>query len=178
MLIVTCKVKGKAREIISAGIDFQARILRNGTGDKFESDQFRSGDDLYLSFTSPVSGYLAVYLVDADGQAFCLLPYRNQIDGIYPIEANRRYLFFNTKSAPLQERPNVDEYVMTCERSSEHNQIYVIFSPKPFAKASDTNADDALPRQISQGNFQKWLVKCRKRDMDMDLRLIPIIITK
>ena len=56
MLVVSVKVKGKAREIVSAGIDFQAKVLRNGTEDKYESDQFRSGDELNLSFTSPVSG--------------------------------------------------------------------------------------------------------------------------
>ena len=177
MLIVTCKVKGKAREIISAGIDFQARILRNGTDDKFESDQFRSGDDLYLSFTSPLSGYLAVYLVDADGQAFCLLPYRNQSDGIYPVKANQRYLFFNTKEASQNERPYVDEYVMTCNRSSEHNQIYVIFSPNQFTKAVDNQSNADLPRELKFEDFQKWLIKNRKMDkgINLDKKLITII---
>ena len=178
MLVVVCKVKGKAREIVSAGIDFQAKILRNGTDDKFESDQFRSGDDLYLSFQSPVSGYLAVYLVDAEGQAYCLLPYRNQTDGIYPIESNRRYLFFNTRLAPSTELPFVDEYVMTCERSSEHNQLYVIFSPNQFVKATDSAVKNSLPRELSYADFQRWLVKCRKYDKDMTLRLTHISITK
>ena len=178
MLVITVHVKGKAREIVSASIDFQARILRNGTEDKFESDQFRSGDELYLSFQSPVSGYLAVYLVDTDNQAFCLLPYRNQADGIYPVKANRRYLFFNIKEAPQQERAFVDEYVMTCERTSEHNQIYIIFSPNQFAKAADSESDDRLPRELSFENFQKWLVKCRKQDQEMNLKINPIAIEK
>ena len=177
MLVVTCHVKGKAREIVTASIDFTAKILRNGTEDKFESDQFRSGDDLYLSFLSPVAGYLAVYLVDADGQAFCLLPYQSQQAGIYPIEANRRYLFFNTKEAPQQERHLVDEYTMTCTHSSEHNQIYIIFSPNQFAKAADEHTDASLPRQLSFEDFNKWLVKCRKFDKEMNLRkqLITIL---
>lgn len=178
ILIVSCKVKGKAREIVSAGIDFQAHVLRNGTEDKFETDHFRSGDDFYLSFQSPVAGYLAVYLVDADGQAFCLLPYRNQTDGIYPIEANHRYLFFNIKEAPLQERPYVDEYVITCERSTEYNQIYVVFSPNQFVKAADNVSDDLLPRELPYTNFQRWLVKCRKRDKNMNLQMTTITIQK
>ena len=178
MLVIAVHVKGKAREIVSASIDFQARILRNGTEDKFESDQFRSGDELYLSFQSPVSGYLAVYLVDTDNQAFCLLPYRNQADGIYPVKANRRYLFFNIKEAPQQQRAFVDEYVMTCERTSEHNQIYIIFSPNQFAKAADSESDDRLPRELSFENFQKWLVKCRKQDQEMNLKINPIAIEK
>ena len=178
MLVVVCKVKGKAREITSAGIDFQAKILRNGTDDKFESDQFRSGDDLFLSFQSPVSGYLAVYLVDANNQAYCLLPYRNQTDGIYPIKANQRYLFFSIKEAPQQERTYVDEYVMTCERESEQNQIYIIFSPNQFAKATDSCSDDHLPRELSYNDLQRWLVKCRKKDKEMKMLMTILSVIK
>ena len=39
MLVVTCRVKGKARELVSAKIDFQARVLRNGTEDRFEDSE-------------------------------------------------------------------------------------------------------------------------------------------
>lgn len=178
MLVVKVSVKGKAREIVSAQIDIVAKILRNGTEDKFESDEFRSGDDLYLSFMSPVSGYLAVYLVDAEQTAYCLLPYRNQNDGIYKVDANRRYLFFNIKEAPAQERQYVDEYVMTCSRSSEYNQIYVVFSPQPFAKAADNAAVELLPRELSFENFQKWLVRNQKADKDMQIRQALIQIKK
>lgn len=178
MLVISCSVKGKAREIVSAQIDFTAKVLRNGTEEKFESAEFRNGDDLYLLFQSPVKGYLAVYLVDADAQAFCLLPYRNQTEGIYPIKANQRYVFFNERLAPPSERPQVDEYVMTTERSSEYNQICVIFSPNQFVKAVDGNADEGLPRQLSSDDFHKWLVKCRKRDKDMNLKIVSIIIEK
>lgn len=178
MLVVKVSVKGKAREIISAQIDIKAKVLRNGTEDKFESDEFRDGDDLYLSFVSPVSGYLAVYLVDAEQKAYCLLPYRSQTDGIYKVEANHRYVFFNIKEAPPQERQYVDEYVMTCSRSSEYNQIYVIFSPQPFAKAADKASEETLPRELSFEDFQKWLVKIRKNDVCMTLQFKQISISK
>ena len=62
-LIVAVKVKGKIRELTSIGVDFQAKVLRNGTEDRFESEMFNNGDDFYLSFTSPVAGYLAIYLL-------------------------------------------------------------------------------------------------------------------
>lgn len=178
VLIITVKVKGRAREIATATIDFKARLLRNSTEDKFESDQFNSGDDLYMSFTSPVSGYLAVYLIDADGQANCLLPYINQQSGVYPIVANRRYLFFNAKEAAKEERSYVDEYVLQCERGSENNQVYVIFSPNKFAKAADKSVNDALPRQLDVESFRKWLAGCRKRDADMNVRMMMIGIRK
>ncbi len=175
-LVVTCKVKGKAREIVSAQIDFRAHVLRNGTDDKFEDDDFKSGDALYLSFRSPVSGYLAVYLVTDDNMAFCLLPYRGQDSGIYPIEANRRYVFFSEKDASNTERSFIDEYYMTCESSQEHNLVYVVFSPNQFAKAADISTKEELPRQLSFEDFQEWLTKCRKYDNKMNLRRIPITI--
>jgi hypothetical protein len=178
MLIVKCHVKGIIREATGTTIDLSAKILRNGTEDKFESSEFKNGDDLYLSFQSPVDGYLAVYLVDADEQAFCLLPYRNQTTGIYPIAANHRYLFFNENSASKEERPLVDEYVMTCERSLEHNKIYVIFSPNQFVKAVDDNLQDGLPRQLNFKDFNKWLANCRKKDTNLTLQMIPITIEK
>lgn len=178
MLVVKVSVKGKAREIVSAQIDIIAKVLRNGTDDKFENDEFRDGDDLYLSFVSPVSGYLAVYLVDAEQKAYCLLPYRSQTDGIYKVEANRRYVFFNIKEAPQQERQYVDEYVMTCSRSSEYNQIYVIFSPQPFAKAADNASAESLPRELEFEDFQKWLVKYKGKDLKMNTKKIILLIKK
>ncbi len=178
MIVVTATVKGRAREIVSVGVNFQAKILRNGTDKKYEDSRFRSGDELYLSFTSPVDGYLAVYLIDAAQQAYCLLPYRSQSDGIYKIEANRPYLFFNAKAASPTERPLVDEYVMTCDRSSERNLVCIVFSPNHFAKAADNITDEALPRCVGYKDFQRWLAKCRKKDKDMKLEQQMISITK
>ena len=169
MLVVTCRVKGRAREIISASIEYHAKILKNGTEDKFESDQFLNGDALYLSFQSPIKGFLAVYLVDAEEHAYCILPYRNQETGIYPIRANQRYLFFDMNNAPESDRVFLDEYYMTCSGTSEQNQIYVIFSPNQFVKAMDVGINDSLPRELNYKDFQKWLAKCRLHDKDMQL---------
>ena len=176
VLVINVSVKGRIREIVSAAIDISARILRNGIEDRFESEEFRSGDDLYLSFISPVDGYLAVYLVDAEQRAYCLLPYRSQGDGIYKVAANRRYLFFNIKEAEAHERQHVDEYTMTCDRSSEQNQIYVVFSPQPFAKAADNATADLLPRELGFEDFHKWLAKCRKHDKQMQTTIKQLII--
>ena len=42
MLVVTCRVKGKARELVSAKIDFHTHVLRNGTEDRFEDRDRKS----------------------------------------------------------------------------------------------------------------------------------------
>lgn len=178
MLVVKCRVKGKVREIVSAAIDIKAKVLRNGIEDRFESSEFRSGDDMFLSFQSPVDGFLAVYLLDDNGDAFCLLPYRNQTDGIQKVMANTPYLFFSAKHVPLSERSLVDEYTLTCEHSIENNQLYVIFSPNAFAKANDNDMGELLPREIDSKSFQKWLAKVRRKDKDMNFISKQITITK
>ena len=50
-LVVTCSICGKAREIISAQIEFMAKVLRNGVEAQNESEIFRSGDDMFISIS-------------------------------------------------------------------------------------------------------------------------------
>lgn len=178
MLIVTARVKGIIREIVNAPVDFQAKILRNGTEDKFEEEEFRDGDDLYLSFRSPTDGFLTVYLIDATETAYCLLPYRNDTSGRVAVKGNEHYVFFSTTNAPAEKRAMVDEYTMTCEKTSEINQIYIIFSPQLFTKAVDRNGKKLQPRQLSREEFQQWLFNCRKQDTEMRVEVKNILIRK
>lgn len=136
-LAINVSVKGKIREVNSACIDFKALVLRNGTEDKYEDNNFKNGDDLFISFISPTCGYVAIYLVDNDGNAFCLLPYQSQEQGNVKVNANERYVFFSEKLSPQDLKPFVDEYTMTCSHIQELNQIYVIFSTNSFVKAVD-----------------------------------------
>ena len=168
MLIVSVEVVGRISEIVRAGIDIIAKILRNGTDEKFESSDFRNGDDMFLYFKSPVDGYLTVYLLDKTSlEVFCLLPYKASGEGACRIEHDRPYILFSAKHE--LESPNiVDEYNMTCNGETEFNDIYVIFSPNQFTKAnSQETADEVLPRQLTYENFQKWLVKLRKKDKEV-----------
>ena len=176
-LVVTAKCKGKIREIVGNEVDFQVKVLRNGTDDRSESDVFFSGDNFYVSFTSPVAGYVAIYLVDVGNMACCLLPYQAQQDGIYSVKANQRYVFFNVDEAQPVEKPIVDLYRMTTLFPIEQNQVYVIFSPQPFVKAADAVGKGQL-RELKGDEFQKWLAKCRKRDTSMIVKMIPIAIKK
>lgn len=177
VLIVTAKCKGKIREIVANSVDFQCKVLRNGSDDRSEAETFFSGDDFYVSFTSPVAGYVAIYLVDVGNMACCLLPYQQQQDGIYSVKANQRYVFFNVEEAPAIEKNMVDRYKMTTLFPVEQNQIYVIFSPHPFIKAADALGKGQL-RELKGDDFQKWLAKCRKRDASMNIKMIPIAIKK
>lgn len=179
MLVLKVKVEGRAREIRGAGIAYEARLLRNGTEPRFESDTFRSGDDLYLYFKSPANGFLTVYLHDETmNLVYCLLPYKSSSVAAYPIEHDHPYVFFSAKAATADERNIVDEYTMTCTHVVEHNTVYIIFSPNMFAKANTISSKELLPRELSFKEFQKWLAECRKRDVDMDMKVLQITISK
>lgn len=168
MLVVSVEVVGRICEIVSAGIDFIAKILRNGTEEKFESSEFCSGDDMYLYFKSPVDGFLNVYLLDETTQeVFCLLPYKASGEGAYHIEHDLPYILFSSKHE--HNSPSiVDEYTLTCSLETEYNDIYIIFSRNPLTKANvNENNDEQQPRQLSYEGFQKWLVKLRNKDKNL-----------
>ena len=175
MLVVSVEVTGRIREIVSAGIDFTAKILRNGTEEKFESSEFRSGDDMFLYFKSPVDGYLAVYLHDETTQeVYCLLPYKDSGEGAYRIEHDHPYIFFSVKHAP--DRAIIDEYKLICNREAEYNDIYVIFSQNIFAKTQTKETVDTQPRRTTFEDFQKWLTMTKGVDSSMAHKRISLQI--
>lgn len=156
MLVVKAIVSGRIREIISAQIDIKAEVLCNGTDLKFARTDFKSGDDLYLYFQSPVDGYLTVYLLDEVTQmVYCLLPYKSSPESIFFIKKDTPYIFFSAKYAGGNAHL-VDEYTMTCSRPIERNILYIIFSPKEYIKANSNDVDEMLPKELSFREFHKW----------------------
>ncbi len=178
MLVVTCKVSGLARELSNKAVDFSATVLKNGTDVRYADVNFHHDDELFLHFSAPSDGYVAVYLIDESLTAYCLLPYMADVDGQYPIKHNKEYIFFSSKH-PIRPNEIVDEYQMKCnEEDGERNQMYVIFSPNPFTKALDHKKSEALPRTLSYAEFTDWLTSCRKHDEYMGVKIMNIGITK
>lgn len=179
-LVVTCSVKGKAREITSSKIEFTAKTLRNGTELRFEDVNFRNGDDLYLYFRSPANGYLATYLLDELTQTiYCVLPYKAQSISAYPIEANKEYVMFSRKEADKSERQIVDEYVLSCENDKEFNTLYILFSSSQIGKRNgfDDSIEDK-PDNISFKDFKSWLSRTLSKDSNIQFQEINISISK
>ncbi len=180
MLFVKVKVSGTIREIVSAAaVDIQTKLLRNGIEDRYEGSEFRSGDLMYLSFRTPVDGYVTVYLYDGDDTVYCLLPYQNQTSGQIPVTGDRKYIFFSASEAYGISPNIVDEYTLTCSGDLELNRMYIIFSPNLFTKAlTDGSSDLSLPKSLSLNDFQKWLSKCRRQDPNMTLNIKDLVIRK
>ncbi len=176
-LAIRVRIKGKIRELEGNRLSFDAHILRNGTNDSDESDRFTSGDDLYISFNSPVGGYLAVYLVDTENNAFCLLPYQAQTNGIFETKANHRYLFFHPDHSHGIKATDVDRIIVDTEQQQERNKIILIFSPNRFYKGADSKINAECPRSMPYDQFTKWLSNIRKRDKDLTISERAILIT-
>ena len=182
---VKVTVKGKVREIVSAGIDFEVAPVRYKADKELATDVFKNGDNFFLYFKSPVDGYLSVFLFDITAsEAFCLLPYQDSGKGSYPIKFNEEYYFFSPSHAKADDG-NVDELVMTCAegKPEEYNQLFIVFSPNPYSKKMATTGQRQLtdelmtPSSLEYKDFNKWLMKCQQKDEQMEVRRIPIKIT-
>ena len=170
-------IAGRARNHSTEKPEIQYTFINNAH-DKQNRDQYYDGDDIFLRFTSPISGALCVYLVDAEQNAYCLLPYQSSTIGYQKINANQEYLFFSTSTDP-----NADEYTLNTMQSSEQNALYVIFSPNTFTKAIDQQAgknwrDEQLPRFLSYEDLMKWLARNQTRDENMVVRREVVTIRK
>ena len=179
-LIVRCAASGFARELKSPGIEFVAKPLRNGLSLKFESREFRDGDDLYLYFLSPVDGYIAIYLLDETEQiVYNILPYKEQSCSAIKILANQEYVFFSRKTANLGDKKFVDEYSLSCKNELEYNTLYIIFSPNIIGKTIGFNSSfEEKPNQINLKEFTKWLTNSLQKDNNIQLREISLKIIK
>lgn len=171
------QLSGIIREIEGAKVPFNVRILRNGTSDAYESDVFNKGDDLYISFRSPSSGYIAIYLIDTESKAYCLLPYQRQENGFFSVKANNRYLFFHPDFADGVEKEQVDEIVTDTSLRKERNRILTVFSPNKFFKAVDGQSEKDVPRNLSYAEFQKWLANLKRRDVELSIIETAITIS-
>ena len=180
--VITVSIAGRIREVRVAKVDFDAKILRNGVADRFESSEFKDGDDFFVSFETPVDGYVAIYLYDLSG-VNRLLPMKHSGHPAYFVSADTKYVFFADgvslydDIAKKNQNAIHSDYGLTCSGDSEVNRIYIIFSPNKFSTASDNVSDDVTaPASIDFDGFQKWLSRCRKRDKDMALQIRDVVI--
>lgn len=179
MLVVGVKVSGRIREFGKNRVPLKVQVLRNGFEARNEDDSFRSGDDLYLAFQSPVAGQVLVYLVDyATSTVYCLLPYSGSNTPARLVDADAHYVFFSEKHAQPFEKSLVDEYTLTLADPTqpEHNEIVVLFATEGLVKENSEQADAGLPRQLSLDDFERWRAKLQMKSSDIQVIHKPITI--
>ena len=124
LIVVSVRLKGTIREIKSVRVPFEVSILKNGIEDKFESSEFRDGDHLYISFETPINGYVAIYLYDQSGVSR-LLPLKHQTEGSQLAESGKRLVFFSHKRSQYSVELNrnieslYSEYTLFCNEDNE-----------------------------------------------------------
>lgn len=172
-IVLTCEIKGKAREIRRVVDDFDAKVLKGGTTDNFQTSHFIHGDKIYLAFTAPQDGFVAVYLEDEDNNFMRMLPFNGEGKNARGVKGNRRYVFF-TSDEGLETT-----YLMRTEKHAERNTIHVIYSPHPFVLSVDQAAEDEESLDFLSGSqFRKWIDKSGTLDPDMQHQKLFITIVE
>ena len=167
-------VEGEARELVQAPVDFKWKLLANGKTDRYEAMELHEDDDFYITFQSPVSGYLMVFVADDKETVNLLIP--DEGEEYCQVRRNEVKLLVDDPDrswvATLPENRNV-----------EYDQLYVIFSPNelhpPITKVKDDNSDLKADlrhvAELSFKDFHKYLGKLRKDPkLQMEKMLVKI----
>lgn len=173
-LTVSCSLKGKIREIMQPEIEFMATLTRNGASEKFASDEFKDGDEIYLLFRASVDGYISVFLNQND-MVYRLLPYKGENTTGHKISKNTSYIFFH-KSTP--DDSLVDEYVLYADNDTDLADVIILFSPTIPGLSLFGNDVYDEPLSTKFETFNDWIVKRRSKDIYSRLLVLPISISR
>jgi hypothetical protein len=177
---VKCEIEIEAREVTTPPVNFTAFTL-NCTEERCKTTDFRMDDPLYMSFSSPSSGYVSIFL-DEEGNTQCLYPYNTmpvEFEGGVPVKADKKYILF-TK----QPEFNFTGYILYSPSPRSINRVFIIFSKTPLNKPSlsEVKIDDAgykLPKSLKSEDFQRWLNKYRSYEKaTVEVDYIDITISK
>jgi hypothetical protein len=185
---IRCDIRIKAKEITTPPANFVSFPLAC-TNVRCQTTSFRDKDSLYLYFSSPVSGYLSVFLDDNTATS-CLYPYSKmpvEFEGGVPVKADQKYILFSDKSE-FNYFPGkyivVDQYMLSAEKAQEMNRLFIVFSKSPVNKPSLTDVKTlqdkySLPKALNSEDFQRWLNSYRSQEKaGVEVAIINITITK
>ncbi|MDE7160455.1 MAG: DUF4384 domain-containing protein [Muribaculaceae bacterium] len=169
-IVITCRVRGRARPVANNKADMTLKVLRNDA--MTEDNTFADGDRILMRFASAVDGYLTVFLEDDNGMVYRMLPFYSERAGSKEVEGGREYLFFSSMAG------DAEQYRMTASRPVERNILYAIFSPNEYVKPIDSrsSADTGL-RELTAETFHRWLESRRAADPAMQVAVRPLTVT-
>lgn len=170
---VTCKVKGMARQISTSFAELDIHLLANSTDPNSETYSFMDGDKLFLQFTSPIDGFLAVYLEGEDGNVMRMLPFTDERKNATAVEGDKRYFFF------VSTEGDAEQYKLSTDKEVERNSIFIVFSPNEFVKPIDNSPEVEMGlRNLSSRSFRNWISKLRSADNKLQFIIKPITISR
>ena len=179
MLVVKCTVNVIAREKSDNATNLTVKTLKNGLSTKFESSEFKSGDDIYLYVKSSTEGYLSALIHDEQSDSiYMILPYVSQSIDALPISADKELIFFSPEKRVDIDFNDVDEYSVVCNKDMEFQTIYIIFSKEktsPFY--SDMPNVLRTNRAILFSAFSKHLSHSLANDSNLQIHTSSIKIS-
>jgi hypothetical protein len=192
---IRCDIEIMAREIVTPPVAFTSFPLAC-LDEKCKTTSFKHNDDFYMFFSSPLSGYITIYL-DQMTETQCLYPYPYmpaEFEGGVPVEADKKYFLFSDKHELEYfkgKSVNPQHYHLESTSPQDMNRLFIIFSKTPLNKPSlkdlsaiklDKKEYDQgyrLPKQLPSEDFQRWLNTYRSSGKDnVQVAIIDITITK
>lgn len=171
-LIVTCRIRGKAKAISNSSVSFEAIALRNGENASNADTRYHDGDEMKLLFNASSDGFLCVFLQDESGKTYGLLPYPRDSKSEVKVKKDRQYLFFTGKD---KEFGPSEELLLTAPDKREYNRLFVVFSPSRFSRPVMSTGPEGIPSLRSE-DFSEWLIKARRNDNRMGVKAINLEI--
>lgn len=161
---ITCRIKGVAKKAIPKARLFVQSL--NCPMITCRTEDYQSGESLYLHFKSPVHGYLSVFLSDGK-TVYRLLPYDDMQEGNIKsvfVEADKEYILFN-KEHNNMDGVKADEYELYTYMEIEDNDLYIVFAEAPYSKPileqgqdlSEYKENYRIPKSLDADDFEEWL---------------------
>ena len=172
-------VKGKAHERSVTSIDFDVRMLVNGTTLRHEAYELYERDHFGFYFRTPEKGYLMIFLTD--GKLVNRLPLDNT--GKTIVDANTDYIF--PKDLNSWFTADVGE-----GKQVEYDRLIVLFSKNglsprnAYASKRSSYEDEANDATITPlpetkySDFNKYYEKLFNRDPSLQPKIMDIVLKR
>ncbi|AZQ62230.1 hypothetical protein EI427_08265 [Flammeovirga pectinis] len=178
-----CAVSGKGREITTPNIKIESATLSCNQSSDCETNEFKEGQSLYVSFKSPKDGYVSVFMRE-EGIVYRLFPYsslKGEQGDALKIESDKEYILFDPQKASdfenLSSRQIDELQLSTMGKDKLFNRLYVIYSPTPFTKPILETGQGGI-KTISPEEFQSWLTTNKGNNTDFQDKLLYFTIEK
>ena len=164
LIEIVVSVCGKARQMRLQQLELEWEVYNRYRQTPYEvrtntlvegtpSLQFNDSDRIYVTFRTPISGYVALFLRDETTDIVTTyLPYDNNDGYAREVKANTQYKFLTRED---NEYPYRTETIMVTNRKIETNTIILVFSKKKFHLP--LNNKGQFFYELSLKQFQKWI---------------------
>jgi hypothetical protein len=186
---ISCRISGKIREIGHPETALEFTPL-NCPDLVCRTYDFMDGEPFYLSFRTPVDGFLSIFIADESRMVYRLLPYQKMpleyLNAVH-VTADIPYLFFLNEVGheyfPGFSYMMTDEIIMSTGQMQEFLDLFVIFSTsdynKPLLKGEEElERSFVTPKSLDLEKFEEWLMDNRINDPAFLYKRITLTIKK